>query len=80
MAYPSANGDDDAFERPFSFIAERNPNHHIGLGFAIYACIGMYLAKIEMVMFFRELPARVNSIALTGELAWIETFFLGGLK
>jgi cytochrome P450 len=80
MAYPSANRDDDAFERPFSFIADRNPNRHVGFGFGIHACIGMYLAKIEMVIFFRELLARVNSIALTGEPAWIETSFLGGLK
>jgi cytochrome P450 len=80
MAYPSANRDDDAFERPFSFIADRNPNRHVGFGFGIHACIGMYLAKIEMVIFFRELLARVDSIALTGEPAWIETSFLGGLK
>jgi cytochrome P450 len=78
MAYPSANRDDDAFERPFSFIADRNPNRHVGFG--IHACIGMYLAKIEMVIFFRELLTRVNSIALAGEPAWIETSFLGGLK
>jgi cytochrome P450 len=80
MAYPSANRDDEAFERPFSFIADRNPNRHVGFGFGIHACIGMYLAKIEMVIFFRELLARVNSIALTGEPAWIETSFLGGVK
>jgi cytochrome P450 len=80
MAYPSANRDDEAFERPFSFIADRNPNRHVGFGFGIHACIGMYLAKIEMVIFFRELLARVDEIALTGEPAWIETSFLGGLK
>jgi cytochrome P450 len=80
MAYPSANRDDEAFEHPFSFIADRNPNRHVGFGFGIHACIGMYLAKIEMVVFFRELLARVDSIALTGEPAWIETSFLGGLK
>ena len=80
MAYPSANRDDDAFDHPFSFIADRTPNRHVGFGFGIHACIGMYLAKIEMVVFFRELLARVDSIALAGEPAWIETSFLGGLK
>ena len=40
----------------------------------------MYLAKIEMVIFFRELLKRVDQIALAGEPAWIETSFLGGLK
>jgi cytochrome P450 len=80
MAYPSANRDDEAFEKPFSFLADRNPNRHMGFGFGIHACIGMYLAKIEMVIFFRELLARVGSIELAGDLAWIETSFLGGLK
>jgi len=80
MAYPSANRDDDAFDHPFSFIADRTPNRHVGFGFGIHACIGMYLAKIEMVVFFRELLARVDSITLASEPAWIETSFLGGLK
>src|ERR1700761_2245062 len=80
MAYPSANRDEEAFEHPFSFIADRAPNRHVGFGFGIHACIGMYLAKIEMVIFFRELLARVDSIALADEPAWIETSFLGGLK
>jgi cytochrome P450 len=80
MTYPSANRDEEAFERPFSFLADRNPNRHMGFGFGIHACIGMYLAKIEMVIFFRELLKRVDQIALAGEPAWIETSFLGGLK
>ena len=52
----------------------------MGFGFGIHACIVMYLAKIEMVIFFRELLSRVGSIELAGDLAWIETSFLGGLK
>ncbi len=80
MAYPSANRDEDAFERPFAFIADRNPNRHLGFGFGIHACIGMHLAKVEMVTFFRELLKRLDQIALAGEPAWIETSFVGGLK
>jgi hypothetical protein len=34
-------------------------------------------AKIEMVIFLRELLARVDEIALTGEPAWIENLVLG---
>jgi hypothetical protein len=41
------------------------------------ASIGMYLAKTETVVFFRELLARVDSIALAGKPAWIETSFFG---
>ncbi|MET4119878.1 cytochrome P450 [Bradyrhizobium sp. JR4.1] len=80
MAYPSANRDEDAFERPFAFIADRTPNRHVGFGFGIHACLGMYLAKVEMIAFMRELLSRVDGIELAGEPAWTETTFVGGLK
>jgi cytochrome P450 len=80
LAYPSANRDEDAFERPFTFIADRTPNRHVGFGFGIYACLGMYLAKVEMIAFIRELLSRVGSLELTGDPSWTETSFVGGLK
>jgi cytochrome P450 len=40
----------------------------------------MHLAKVEMVIFFRELLSRVGSIDLAGELTLIKTSFVGGLK
>jgi hypothetical protein len=43
----------DAIERPFSFVADRNPNRHMGIGFGIHACIGMHLAKIGMTAAFQ---------------------------
>lgn len=80
LAYPSANRDDEAFERPFAFVADRTPNRHVGFGFGIHACLGMYLAKVEMIAFFRELLSRVEAVELIGDPAWTETSFVGGLK
>lgn len=80
MAYPSANRDEDAFERPFTFVADRTPNRHVGFGFGIHACLGMYLAKVEMIAFMRELLSRADKFELAGEPAWTETSFVGGLK
>ena len=80
MAYPSANRDEDAFERPFAFVADRTPNRHVGFGFGIHACLGMYLAKVEMIAFVRELLSRVDVVELIGEPASTETSFVGGLK
>ena len=80
MAYPSANRDEDAFESPFAFVADRTPNRHVGFGFGIHACLGMYLAKVEMIAFMRELLSRVDGIRLAGEPTWTETSFVGGLK
>ena len=64
LAYPSANRDEDAFECPFAFVADRTPNRHVGFGFGLHACLGMYLAKVEMIAFMRELLSRVDGIEL----------------
>lgn len=80
MAYPSANRDEEAFDRPFVFLADRAPNRHVGFGFGIHACLGMYLAKVEMIAFMRELLSRVDELHLAGDTAWVETSFLGGVK
>ncbi|MGI4815034.1 MAG: cytochrome P450 [Janthinobacterium lividum] len=80
MCYPSANRDEDVFADPFSFRVDRNPNRHLGFGYGAHACIGLFLAKTELQIFFRELLARVERFELTGQPAWIQTAFVGGLK
>ncbi len=80
MCYPSANRDEEVFDRPFAFLADRSPNRHLGYGYGIHACIGQHLARAEMIALFRELLARVEHIALAGRPSWTETSFLGGLK
>jgi cytochrome P450 len=80
MCYPSANRDEEMFERPFVFIADRAPNRHLGYGYGIHACIGQHLARAEMIALFRELLSRIEHVELAGEPSWTETSFLGGLK
>lgn len=80
MAYPSANRDADVFEAPFEFRVDRQPNRHVGFGYGAHACLGMFMAKIELQHLFRQLVARVDSFALNGTPAWVETSFVGGLK
>jgi cytochrome P450 len=80
MCYPSACRDEDAFVDPFSFKVDRKPNAHLAFGFGPHVCMGQYLAKLEMSIFFRELLAQVDSMSLDGVPEQSRTLFMGGLK
>ncbi|GHH17308.1 cytochrome P450 [Streptomyces lanatus] len=43
----SANRDERQFQDPHTFIADRTPNNHIGLGRGVHFCIGRQLARME---------------------------------
>ena len=80
LLFPSANRDQEAFDEPYSFRADRKPNRHVGFGYGVHMCLGMALAKFEMRILFRELLARVSHFELNGQPRWVETAFIGGLK
>lgn len=40
LSYPSANRDEEVFERPFDFIVDRSPNPHIAFGYGPHLCLG----------------------------------------
>src|SRR3546814_4877579 len=66
LSYPSANRDEDVFEEPFFFKANRTPNPQIGFGYGPHICLGQHLGRLEMRIFFEEFFRRVNSVELTG--------------
>src|SRR3546814_20990271 len=66
LSYPSANRDEDVFEEPFVFKANRTPNPQIGFGYGPHICLGQHLGRLEMRIFFEEFFRRVNSVELTG--------------
>lgn len=80
LSYPSANRDEDVFEDPFNFRIARSPNKHVGFGYGPHICLGLFLARLEMQVLFKELLSRVDRFELAGEPAWVETSFVGGLK
>jgi cytochrome P450 len=66
--YPSANRDDAAFDRPFTFDITRSPNPQVAFGGGgMHYCLGANLAKREIRVMFEELLARVGTIEITGE-------------
>jgi len=80
MCYPSANRDEEIFENPFVFDISRSPNRHIAFGYGPHVCLGQYLAKMEVRIFFEELLAKVGGFMLAGEPAWVQSNFVSGLK
>ena len=80
MLYPSGNRDDEVFDEPFRFRADRRPNRHLAFGHGAHHCLGNLLAKMEMKYLYEELFSRIASIELNGEPRLIESTFVSGLK
>ncbi len=62
MHYLSANRDEDAFENPDVFDAQRSPNTHIAFGWGPHLCLGANLARLELRSIFREMFTRLKNI------------------
>jgi cytochrome P450 len=69
LLFASANRDEEVFADPFTFKVDRRPNPHIAFGYGAHACLGQYLAKMELRAFFGELIPRLASVELAGEPA-----------
>lgn len=80
MLYPSGNRDEEVFDDPFVFKADRRPNRHLAFGHGAHHCLGNLLAKMEMKVLYEEMFSRVSDIELNGEPRLIESSFVSGLK
>jgi cytochrome P450 len=80
LCFPSGNRDEDAFEDPFAFRADRQSNRHVAFGYGPHQCLGMHLARMEMAIFFEELLPRLEWLELAGEPRRTTTNFVGGPK
>jgi hypothetical protein len=80
LCFPSGNRDEDAFDDPFAFRADRLSNRHVAFGYGAHQCLGMHLARMEMAIFFEELLPRLTSLELDGEPRRTTTNFVGGPK
>jgi cytochrome P450 len=78
--FPSANRDEEVFDRPYEFDVMRHPNLHIGFGAGPHFCLGGPLAKIEIRLAMEELLERYDGIEITGPVERVQSSFVGGLK
>lgn len=80
VSYLSANRDEEVFDAPFEFQADRKPNRHIGFSYGSHICIGQHLARLEMRVFWEELIPRLEAVEMAGEGKWQESEFVCGPK
>lgn len=79
--YPSANRDEDYFDRPFEFDISRNPNKHLGFGgHGPHHCLGFNLARMEIVAIFDEISRRMPDIRPAGPVERLRSNFINGIK
>jgi hypothetical protein len=80
LSFPSANRDEEAFDAPHEFRADRTPNRHVGFGFGAHMCLGVHLARMEMTIFLEELLPRLETLELAAAPKRTVTNFVGGPK
>jgi len=67
VMYASANRDERKFADPDRFDVTRDVHDHLGFGSGVHMCMGMHLARLEIVSLLQSLARRVRTIALDGE-------------
>lgn len=73
--YPSANRDEEIFERPDTFDIFRARNPQIAFGHGIHHCLGAALARLELRVLLEELlqGLRGRRLATQGDLRFIRS-------
>jgi len=78
--YASANHDDAVFPDAARFDVGRTPNDHLGFGIGPHFCLGAFLARLEMRIFFEELLPRLPDMELDGPIERLQSNFQSGIK
>lgn len=67
LYYLSANFDEELFEDPETFDIGRKRNQHLTFGTGEHVCLGLLLARAELVQFLEELCRQARAIEVVGE-------------
>ena len=80
LFYPSANRDEEVFDRPYEFDVTRDPNRHLAFGIGEHFCAGAHLARLELEFAFKYLLPRIDQIEVTGPVERLRSNLVGGIK
>jgi len=78
--YPSANRDEDVFDKSDVFDVGRSPNDHIAFGKGEHFCLGANLARLELRVSFEEIVKRFSGAEPTSAPERLRSNFIGGIK
>ena len=79
--FASGNRDESMFEDPNKFDVTRNPNEHMTFGRGgPHMCLGNALARIELRVMFEDLIGRVDKVERTGDIDFLRSNFVHGIK
>jgi len=79
--FVSANRDHTVFADPFRIDIGRDPNPHLAFGQGgVHACLGMWLARLELRIVLQEFVRRISSIEQSAPETFLRSNFIGGIK
>lgn len=79
--FASGNRDETIFDNPNKMDVTRNPNEHVTFGRGgPHMCLGNSLARIELRVMFEDLISRVDKVERTGEVDFLRSNFVHGIK
>jgi cytochrome P450 len=79
--FSSANRDEEVFEDAMRVDLMRTPNKHLAFGHSgPHLCLGMWLARLEVRIFFEEMAKRISSVEGAGVQKFVRSNFVGGIK
>jgi cytochrome P450/ferredoxin-NADP reductase len=67
VIYASANRDERKFPDPDRYDVTRDVHDHVGFGQGVHMCMGMHLARREIILLLEALRRRVERFELTAE-------------
>ncbi|MEE8509113.1 MAG: cytochrome P450 [Myxococcota bacterium] len=78
--YPSANRDEEVFDRPDTFDIQRSPNDHLAFGIGEHYCLGSSLARLELREIFKGVVGRMHEMEITAPPRRLRSTFINGVK
>jgi cytochrome P450 len=79
--FVSGNRDGEVFPDPDRFDVGRAPNPHMAFGSGgPHVCLGMHLARLEVLVMFEELVPRLEAVEPTGPVERLRSNFINGIK
>lgn len=81
LCYPSANRDEEVFERPMEFdISREDAGNLISFGLGPHFCLGAHFARREIRTMLGKLAGQIEAIELAGTPSNARAHFVSGTK